>query len=374
MKEYYRKNKGSKKHAFSRWLFDKLTVVLKKNDCSNKEPPKKIFIICNGHIGDTVMSTSTFREIKKFYPNVEVTVLCSKLAEPILKDNPHIDKLISMNFFWRKEHRTKEAKKEYSELIKQLKDEKYDLGIALRSDLPNIFMLYKLGIKKTYGYYNLDGGKNLLTDPVLYPEKEIHATEADLNLVNKALHMFSTDNFPEIYGLIKYDRIIEGKYICICPGACAKLQTWKDSKYYRIIKWMNEKHPEYKILLCGSRSDEELIEKLSLYNNNCIKVIGRDLKQLGMLFNHSACTLLQDGGPMHIAYTMMKDADKKLIVLWGPNPLEHVAPLRGKIIHHKLNCYPCMRCEKDCKQPEWQRCMDLITIEEVKEAIEEAIK
>ena len=77
---------------------------------------------------------------------------------------------------------------------------------------------------------------------------------------------------------------------------------------------------------------------------------------------------------MHLAYTMMKEADRKLIILWGPNPLNHVGPLRGKVIHHKLDCYPCMRQEKECKRPEGQRCMDLISVEEVKNGIKRILE
>ena len=381
-KDYYRTNKGSKKHALSRWLFDKATVLLKYTNRSKNITPNKIIIICNGHIGDTVMSTAVFREIKKVYPKAEVTALCSRLAAPILEKNPYINKIIAMDFFWRKENRNWKAIKEYFKVSEQIRKEKYDLGIALRSDLPNIyFLLYKSGVKNMAGYYNLDGGKYLLNNPFFYPEQEQHSSIADLNLVNLSLHMSTKVNTPEIhfdkedigFTNMMFNEYDINNYICICPGACAKLQTWDLFYYEMIVYWMKKEYPNYKVLLCGSKSDEKIIDTLALNNNNCIKLIDYNIRHLGIVFNHADAVLLQDGGPMHVAYAMMKEADKKLIVLWGPNPLDHVAPLRGKIIHHKLDCYPCMRQESLCKKPEGKRCMDLITIEEVKQAIQEAL-
>lgn len=90
--------------------------------------------------------------------------------------------------------------------------------------------------------------------------------------------------------------------------------------------------------------------------------------------DNANAVLLQDGGPMHLAYTMMKEANRKLFILWGPNPLVHVRPLRGNIIHHPLPCYPCRRQESECPLPEGKRCMDLISVEEVKKEIEKVLK
>ena len=376
---YYFPTKGSKFHAFRSWLIDKALFFLSARP--KFLMPNKILLICDGHLGDVIMSTSIFREIKKVYPESEITVLASKLSLPILEKNPHIDKIITMNVFWQKEHRNMAAFKEYLKLIRQLRKEKYDIGIAVHSNLPNIVTLYLSGIKKRVGYFNLDGGRPFLTNPVPYVT-DVHASVMDINLVNQALYMDATDNFPEItfdkedimYANVFFNEYDLDKYICIVPGSVCPLQTWDKEKYKAIIEWMLAEHQEYKIVLAGGTADEGLINYLSLDSNKCIKLINHNIRHLGIIFNHADLVLLQDGGPMHLAYTMMKDADRKLFILWGPNPLVHVRPLRGKIIHHPLDCYPCMRQESLCQKPLGQRCMDMINTEEIKQAINEAIK
>jgi heptosyltransferase-2 len=375
---YYIKNKGSKFHAFRSWLIDRMLLFMQAKPVNIE--PKKILIVDNGHIGDLVMTTSVFREIKKNYPSTEITALVSRIAKPILEKNKNVDKIISMDFFWRKGKRNLKTFFEYFKFLGKLRKEKYDLGVAIRSDLPNIFfLLYLANAKKRVAYYNLDGGKPFLTNPIRY-EKEIHATNADLNLANFALNMKSKNNFPEIPTDKEDEKAVNEflkknnlkKFICIGPGSAAKLQTLDKNKFKRLIEWMKIKYPSYKVMLTGGSEDERLIDWLCEENKNCMKLINFNIRLLGLLFKRSACTILHDGGPMHIAYAMKTP---KLIVLWGPNPLEHVMPLKYfKMIHHRLDCYPCMRREKECKKPEGKRCMDLITAEEIKKAIDGALK
>jgi len=398
-KEYYIPTKGSKKHAAGRWILDHALFFLKGK---LKEKPKdilinkinKILIIDNGHIGDVVMSTSIFREIKKAYPNIIIDVLTTSLTKPLLDKNPYINKIITSELFWRKETRNWHTLRKYFSLIRQLRKEEYDMGIAVRSDLPNILTMWFSKIPNRVAYYNLDGGKPFLTHPIKYAGipteygeiKDMHAMEADSRLIAEALPLHlnweGIDETPEIF-VDKQDVAYTdcffaclnvGHYICIVPGACAKLQTWNRENYRAIIKWIKKEYPAHYIILAGGKDDEELINYLSLNSDKCIKLIDYNLRHLGTVFDNADAVLLQDGGPMHIAYTMMKDADRKLFILWGPNPLDHVAPLKGKLIHHKLDCYPCMRREDKCKRSEGQRCMDLISVEEVKKEIEKCLK
>ncbi len=53
-------------------------------------------------IGDMIISTILFREIKKKYPHIKIFVLCGKSNKIILQNNPYIDKIfVSHNNFWK---------------------------------------------------------------------------------------------------------------------------------------------------------------------------------------------------------------------------------------------------------------------------------
>jgi len=57
---------------------------------------KILFINLNKKIGDAVVSTLIFREIKKQYPDTKITILISNATKQIYEENKHIDKIISL--------------------------------------------------------------------------------------------------------------------------------------------------------------------------------------------------------------------------------------------------------------------------------------
>ncbi|MCR4662971.1 MAG: hypothetical protein K5622_03685 [Endomicrobiaceae bacterium] len=57
---------------------------------------KILFINLNKKIGDAVVSTFIFREIKKAYPDTQITVLTSNATKQIYENNNNIDKIISL--------------------------------------------------------------------------------------------------------------------------------------------------------------------------------------------------------------------------------------------------------------------------------------
>lgn len=57
-------------------------------------PPKKLlFLRQDGKIGDYIVSSFVFREIKKHSPNTEISVVCSHKNAYLFEKNPYIDKL-----------------------------------------------------------------------------------------------------------------------------------------------------------------------------------------------------------------------------------------------------------------------------------------
>ena len=127
---YYIKNKGSKFHAFRSKLIDTVFKPLSA-ESSFDGTPKRILVIDNGHIGDFVMDSFAYREIKRVYPSAHVTAIVSNLAKPLAEKNKHIDKVIAMDFFWRKGHRDSRCWKDYKNVLDMIREGEYDLGIAL---------------------------------------------------------------------------------------------------------------------------------------------------------------------------------------------------------------------------------------------------
>jgi hypothetical protein len=63
---------------------------------ADKEGHPRILVIQSAKIGDLVYATPVFREIRKKYPHAYIAVAANPEATGIIKNNPHINEIISV--------------------------------------------------------------------------------------------------------------------------------------------------------------------------------------------------------------------------------------------------------------------------------------
>jgi len=56
--------------------------------------PRKILVIRFSALGDLVLTSPIFRELKRIYPDSGITLLTSSRQGNVLDNNPHIDQVI----------------------------------------------------------------------------------------------------------------------------------------------------------------------------------------------------------------------------------------------------------------------------------------
>lgn len=71
-------------------LLDKTNLP---NNIINIDIRNILFLRQDGKIGDYVVSSFVFREIKKFNPHIKIGVICTKQNAYLFKQNPYIDQL-----------------------------------------------------------------------------------------------------------------------------------------------------------------------------------------------------------------------------------------------------------------------------------------
>jgi ADP-heptose:LPS heptosyltransferase len=90
------------------FLTNKFKALLLRFFTRNKERAfnikdvKKILFFRYDRIGDMIITTPVFRELKLFLPEIRITVLASKSNESVLKNNPYVDDVFinhKNNFF-----------------------------------------------------------------------------------------------------------------------------------------------------------------------------------------------------------------------------------------------------------------------------------
>lgn len=361
-------SRGSQLNTFLSYLFDRVTCLFIKSKPVEIKNPRKILLIRNDHIGDMAQSTHAFREIKRFFPKAELTVIADPVNKTLIEKDKNVDKIIVAERFWNK--RTLKSFFDYLKVLKKIKKGNFDIGIDLRRSRLNIFFfLYLPKIKIRASYYNINGGKAFLNRPLLY-EKKMHATKETIDLINKALGINSknyeldpiaTDSEDEkdVNNFLKSNNI--KKYIAVCPGATTTTKQWPKAKLMKFIRIFSEKYPSHKIIISSGSNDAKLISSLCKISKSCMPLINFNLRRLSVLFKKADAVIANDGGAREIAWV----SGANVVSLSGPVDLEIHSPLKNSVVvHHKLPCYPC-DWSKPCKRPLGVWCMDLITPEEV---------
>lgn len=265
---------------------------------------KKILIIRNDKIGDLVVSSNIFRELKKEIPKSEITLITSKTCKSLVEKNRNIDEVIILDYppkgvfgFWK-----------YFKLSNRLRKEGFDLGIEPRGSFINAFFLLWLArVKYRIGFYN----NNLARLFLHYPQKKDRSKSAAWNridLINKGLGLNSKDYWPDIAvdssdkksinEVIRKNKL--GKFICLLPFATFEKKQLEMDKWEEITQYLLKNYKDHKLIILGT--EIEKIDEFIRKNPGTMKLDPINLRELYLLFQKSKLVIAHDGGPMHLSW------------------------------------------------------------------------
>ena len=133
---------------------------------------KKVLILKYDRIGDMVVTTPIFRELKKAFPEISISVLASQINKDVIRNNPYIDEIY-----------TNYKNSIFSDLptLLRLKKKRFDVCIELEhSVIPHaIFRLKIINPKKIIsihkdGRYGVNGYEIKLYDYFTEKDKNNH--------------------------------------------------------------------------------------------------------------------------------------------------------------------------------------------------------
>jgi ADP-heptose:LPS heptosyltransferase len=158
------------KASILRWLTHKKLV-----DFDIKKAQSVLFLRYD-RIGDMVITTPVFRELKLAYPHISITVLASKANQDILLNNPYVDHIVT--------NHKNNLLQDLPSLL-QFRKQKFDVCVEFdHSVIPHAIIRLKIinpkkviSVKKD-GRYGVDGSELLLYD--FYTEKPSNAHFRDI--------------------------------------------------------------------------------------------------------------------------------------------------------------------------------------------------
>ncbi|MFC1566420.1 lipopolysaccharide heptosyltransferase II [bacterium] len=339
------------------------------------EHVKKILLIQTAFLGDIILTIPLIKNLKKIFPDKELTVLTTPVGEKVLKNTDLDCKIIVYD--------KKGSQKGFLNLIKltsELREQKFDLAIMPHRSLRTALTAYLARIPHRWGFSNSEG-KFLLTKKIQYV-KGIHEIDRNLSFLDefnlsydKTIN-FKVDNETEeqVEKILKQNNFLGEKIIGIHPGSVWFTKKWPVKKFIDLIKHLS--YNNYKIIIFGDKSDEKIgfeIEKSDFLHSNVLNLIGNTtIKQLIGFIKKISLYITNDSGPMHIAAA----EDIPLIAFFGPTVKDigfFPYSKRAIVLEKDIECRPCgIHGGNKCPKKHF-KCMNDISVDEVIEKIKDIL-
>ena len=256
----------------------------------------KILVVRFSSIGDIVLTTPVLRILKNQL-NAEVHYLTKKEYSSILKNNPNINKLYSIE-------------NSIFELRQHLQKEKYDYVIDLHNNLRSS-LLISLG-SKVKRYVKSNFKKYLFRNFGINLLKNKHVVDRYLETIS-FLNIKNDDKGLDYYidDQVSLDFDLQQKYIAWAIGGS---QIQKQISVNQIIKISERLN--FPIVLIGGEEDKPIGD---LIIENCKELVVKnfcgllDFDQSALIIKFSFCLFSNDTGMMHIGAAL----NKKIVSFWG---------------------------------------------------------
>jgi heptosyltransferase-2 len=343
----------------------------------SENTPQNIIIRGPNPVGDLVMATASFADVRRRFPQARITLLVRKAQAQVLQGADYYDELViddsaaGLKSLWR--------------LAANLRRQRFDLAIVFTNSLRTALMLAIARIPVRVGYAK-GGQRPLLTlavQPVLQsrnkwlptPMPEIYAR------LCAAMGIEPGDGWPQLRVTKQCEQRAEQlrqqlgiqpaePLIGLVPGASfGQSKLWPPAHFAALADRLSERYGMRTMLFNGPGEDaiaRDLVAAMQTrpitteqpIDLDLLKPFIRDLKLL----------VTTDSGPRHYATAFRVPT----VVVMGPtDPRWSGANLeRQEVVRHDVPCGPCHKqvCPLD------HRCMIGITPEEVLQRIEQLDK
>ncbi|WP_338957135.1 glycosyltransferase family 9 protein [Fusobacterium vincentii] len=292
---------------------DKVKILEGNGFLEENDIKSILFLRYDGKIGDMVVNSLMFREIKKVYPNIKIGIVARGAAIDIIKDNPNVDKIYEYY----------KDRKKIKDLALKIKEEKYDLLIDFSEMLRvNQMMLINLcGARINIG---LDRKDWKLFDLSIESGKDFKWTEHITNrylayLIKLGLKKESIDISYDIYlkDEKKYEtffyKIKENKKLILNPYGASKHKSFNIETLENIITYLKDKDIAIILVYFGDKYKElEFLEKK--YKSVYIPKKIESILNTAILIKKSDYVISPDTSIVHIASAF----NKKMITVYPP--------------------------------------------------------
>lgn len=302
----------------------------------------KILVIQNKRIGDVLISSVIANNIKKLFPDSEVTYFVYDYTAGVLEGNPNIDRIISV------EEKKLKNIQHWIKTILKIRKENYDIIFdpyaKLQSRTICLFSNaeYTVGLKRAHKKLPLA----FYTHPVNFLERRSKscgkAIEDRINMITSVFPTENPDYFPRIFLSEKeknYDRLDDISKPVILMGILGSTPQ-KSMPYEYMVEIIDYITDTYEGTILFNYAPHQKSEALKIYEkcknkeNINLDIYEDSIRGFIQLMNKSDILISNEGGSVHIA----KALERPSFTIYSPYVnKEHWSSFEDSEMHDSIH-------------------------------------
>ncbi len=339
----------------------------------------KILVRGTNWVGDAVMTIPALRELRRVFPQANITLHTRSWAKGIFEDADFLDEILTFE-------KSKSKVKDAILQAQELKSHNFDLAILFPNSFESALVAKLAKIPRRFGYAK-EGRSLLLTDKLEIPEwkNRRHEVFYYIELIAEVEKSFFGTNSvlqtaPQTDLQVSEARRAEARKILTENGVDLSKETFAlgvGSTNSRAKRWQSESYAALNdklqtelnanVIIVGANDEIDVVEEVfAKSEKKPIILTGKtSLSEAVAILAEIDLLVSNDMGLAHIAPAV----GTKTLVIFGPTNELTTQPIGSEIIRKKVDCAPCML--RDC--PIDHRCMTQISVQEVFEKVKELL-
>jgi len=341
-----------------------------------------ILLIQLGDIGDVVLSFPCIKALKENFPKANIIVAVKEKARELIEDCPWATDVISID---KEKRRLGEEILYQRKFFSHLRKFNFDMAIDLRTGTRGAILALFSSARQRIGRFADDGllWRNRIFTHLVSPLNEInhYAAEYSVNVLSP-LNLSIKDRLPILFvtskrkeialSILKREKVpFDRPIIAIHPFSLWRYKEWKTNEFVSLLDYLSIKH-NCTVVITGSKEERKRVQEMIKRSKTKIfNLAGRtSIGTLPGIFQACKLFIGVDTGALHLAAAV----GIPTIGIFGPSSPTNWAP-RGnqhRVVSKRMLCVPCR--QKGCDNREKSRCLDELTLNEIKEVVNKHIE
>jgi len=320
--------------------------------------PRSFLIVRFDAMGDLVLTTPLFRDLKQSFPQSTIAVVTHSAFRTLIENNPFVDQILTLPPIRKTPYMT-DARLLWAALklfFGQVRKQHYDYAISPRWDAdmhPANLLCLLAPARRTVGFpdrakmrmdfpFKIFGDMFDITVP---GDGVMHEVLRGRSIVSE-LGGISSNLGPEVFSLPEHERKAaellrkapaETLKLAIGIGAQAPFRRWPLENYAQVLRELTAQRNVYPVIVCGPSEVEQASQMVKMLPMPSCIVAESDLRVTASVLKQCAIFIGNDSGPAHLAA-----ASGCAMVVISPHPVNGDPNHANSPIRFSPYCQQCI--------------------------------